>query len=130
MRKRGKQGRPIWDLVRVWKALQYSLAGLNHAARYEPAFRQEIVLTCVMIPLACVIPVSTLLKLFLITAHLIVLIVELLNTAIECVVDKVCPEYDPLVKQAKDMGSAAVLLSLVILALVWAVALYRLPVFR
>lgn len=130
MKKSEKRGGPVWDVARVGKALTYSLAGLRHAMRFEAAFRQEIALTCALIPLACLIPVSTLLKLLLIAANIGVLIVELLNTGIEAVVDKICPEFDPLAKQAKDMGAAAVFLSFLLLGTFWAVALWRLTGFE
>ncbi|MDM8538161.1 diacylglycerol kinase [Desulfobacterales bacterium HSG17] len=116
---------PKTGLGRIWKAFFYSIDGLKHGIKNEAAVRQEVLLSCVLIPAALLIPVSSILKLLLLICNLIVVITELLNSGIECVVDKVCPDYDPLAKQAKDMGSAAVFLSLVCLVLAWLFALFE-----
>ena len=79
----------------------------------------------VLLPVLVLIPVSGVVKLLLFTCNCLVLIVELLNSAIEAVVDKVSPEYDELAGRAKDMGSAAVLISLVAAGVVWLYALYN-----
>ncbi|GBC60808.1 diacylglycerol kinase [Desulfonema ishimotonii] len=113
-------------LGRIRNALFYSLDGLRHGIRNEPAIRQEALLSCILIPGALLLPFPAIYKLILIITNTGVLITELLNSAIESVVDKVCPEYDPLAKQAKDMGSAAVLLSLILLTLSWLFALHSL----
>ncbi len=113
-------------LARVIQAGMYSVSGLLHAARHEQAFRQECLLACVLIPLSLLVPVTPLLKLILLLCMLIVMLTELLNTAIEAVVDHASPEFHQLAKQAKDMGSAAVLISLVMLAAAWAFALAEL----
>ena len=89
------------------------------AYRGEDAFRQEVLLAVVLIPIALLSPVSAIAKALLIGSVLLVLIVELLNSAIEAVTDRVSIEDHVLAKQAKDMGSAAVLVSLVLLAAVW-----------
>lgn len=110
-------------IERIVRATGYSLAGLKHAITREPAFRQEFALTCLLVPLALLLPVSRVLQLILVLANLAVLVVELLNTAIEVTVDRGGLGYHDLARQAKDMGSAAVLLSLLCLALCWVVAL-------
>ena len=80
----------------------------------------------ILLPVIILIPVAPVLKLFLFAANSLVLIVELLNSAIEAVVDKVSPEFHTLAERAKDMGSAAVLLSLILAGVVWAAAVFDL----
>jgi diacylglycerol kinase (ATP) len=116
---KGKTG-----LLRIWKALSYSLAGLRAAFRHEDAFRQECLLAIVLIPLALFIPTSAIGKALLIGSVLLMLVVELVNSAIEATVDRVSLEHHRLAKRAKDIGSAAVLLALVNLALVWALVIF------
>ncbi|RJF94988.1 diacylglycerol kinase [Noviherbaspirillum saxi] len=104
---------------RVLAAVRYSLAGLKTAWRTEHAFRQELM---VMIPaamLALFLPVTLMQKLALIVVLLLVLIVELINSAIEAVVDRISLECHPLSKNAKDFGSAAVCLALLLAGLTW-----------
>jgi diacylglycerol kinase (ATP) len=112
---KGKTG-----LQRVWNALHYSLAGLRAAYRYEDAFRQETWLAVVLIPLALLLPVGWLGKGLLVASVLLVLVVELLNSAVEAVVDRVSLENHRLAKRAKDIGSAAVLVTLLLVVVVWA----------
>lgn len=112
---KGKTG-----LRRVWNAFHYSLAGLRAALRYEDAFRQEALLAALLIPLACWLPVSGAGRALLIGSVLLVLIVELLNSAVEAAVDRISLENHRLAKRAKDIGSAAVLLALLDVAAVWA----------
>jgi len=116
---------PAKGLIRIWKALFYSLDGLRHGFLNEAAVRQEIILCIILIPAALMLPVSGILKLVLVICHFAVLITELLNSAVEAVVDRLCPGYDPMAKQAKDMGSAAVFLSLLSLAAAWGLALWQ-----
>jgi diacylglycerol kinase (ATP) len=106
-------------LARVWRAFFYSHDGLIAAYKNEAAFRQEVWLALVLIPLSFFLPVSTLGKALMIASVLLVLIVELLNSAIEAVVDLASPGQHELAKRAKDMGSAAVLISLVNVGCVW-----------
>jgi len=115
---KGKTG-----LRRVWNAFHYSLAGLRAALRYEDAFRQEAALAALLIPLACWLPVSGAGRALLIGSVLLVLIVELLNSAVEAAVDRISLENHRLAKRAKDIGSAAVLLALLDVAAVWACVL-------
>ena len=116
------KGRP--GLVRVWNALFYSLAGLGAAFRHEAAFRLEIVLAVILIPAALLLPVSALGRALMIGAVFLILIVELVNAAIEAAVDRISLEEHPLAKRAKDLGSAAVFVSLVNLAAVWLLVLF------
>ncbi|MBS1144546.1 MAG: diacylglycerol kinase [Proteobacteria bacterium] len=118
---KGKTG-----LRRVWNALGYSLAGLKAAYLCEDAFRQEVLLAAVLIPVACLLPVPWLGRGVMIASVLLVLVVELINSAIEAVVDRVSLENHRLAKRAKDIGSAAVLVSLLIVFVVWAGALMEL----
>ena len=111
---KGKTG-----LQRVWNALHYSLAGLRAAFACEDAFRQEALLASVLIPASFLLPVSGLGRALMIASVLLVLIVELLNSAIEAAVDRVSLDRHHLSKRAKDIGSAAVLLALINVVLVW-----------
>lgn len=109
-------------LRRVWHAARYSWSGLL-AGWQEPAFRQEALLAIVLLPAAVWLGRSWVETVLLIGSVVAVLVVELLNTAIESVVDRVGPEWHALSKRAKDMGSAAVLLSLLLCTGVWLAAL-------
>jgi diacylglycerol kinase (ATP) len=111
---KGKTG-----LRRVWNALNYSLAGLKAAYLCEDAFRQEVLLTALLVPVACLLPVPWMGRGLMIASVLLVLVVELLNSAIEAVVDRVSLENHRLAKRAKDIGSAAVLISLILVLVVW-----------
>ncbi|MBI3230728.1 MAG: diacylglycerol kinase [Burkholderiales bacterium] len=112
-------------LKRIFSAFFYSIDGLKYATQHEQAFRQELVLVIVGSIIALLLPVSAFQKLVLIAVLILVLIVELLNSAVEAVVDRVSLERHPLSKNAKDFGSAAVLLSLILVAATWAVVLYN-----
>jgi diacylglycerol kinase (ATP) len=111
---KGKTG-----LRRIVSAARYSIDGLIAAARNEDAFRQELIVTAVFIPLAFWVGENGFERALLIAAVLLVLIVELLNSAIEATVDRISFENHRLAKRAKDIGSAAVMLSLVSAGLVW-----------
>ncbi len=106
-------------LRRLWLALGYSLKGLRSAFRYEAAFRQEVLLLLLAVPLAFLVAQTGLQVVLLIGVVLLVLVVELLNSAIENVVDRLGEEFHPLAGRAKDQGSAAVLVALVLAGLVW-----------
>ena len=110
-------------IARVFAAFSYSADGLGAAFRHEAAFRQELALYILLLPLLYLLPVSLPFKCLLFSANTLVLIVELLNSAVESVVDLVSPDYNIYAKRAKDMGSAAVLLSLIIAAGLWVSAL-------
>lgn len=106
-------------LVRIWRAFFYSLAGFSAALKYEHAFRQELFLVLALLPLAVFLPLSIGEKALLISTLLLVLVVELLNSAIEAVVDRISLDNHDLSKRAKDLGSAAVFLSCVIVIVIW-----------
>lgn len=110
-------------LTRILHAGGYSLAGLRAAYRGEAAFRQLLLLNAVLIPTACLLDVSRGERALLILAPFLALIVELLNSAIEAAIDRISLALHPLSKQAKDMGSAAQLLALTLIALTWGVIL-------
>ena len=113
-------------LTRFFRACGASRKGLIGAFREEAAFRQELALAVVTVPLGLWLGHSGVERALLVAPVLLLLIVELLNSAIEAVVDRVSPERSELAALAKDMGSAAVLLSLLLWALVWVlVLLYR-----
>jgi diacylglycerol kinase (ATP) len=116
---KGKSG-----LVRLINAARYSRDGLVEAWRCEDAFRQEVVLAIVLIPLALALPVTAVEKILLIGAVLAVLVVELLNTAIEAAIDRDSLEIDALGKRAKDYGSAAVLIALLAAGGTWLAVLW------
>ena len=106
-------------ITRIIKAGGYSMQGLQAAFRHEADFRQELLLALIFIPLAFFVAVGPVERIVLIGLTLIVLIVELLNSAIEAVVDRVGMEHHELAGRAKDMGSAAVLLSLFLWVYAW-----------
>ena len=116
---KGKTG-----LARVWNALFYSIDGLKAAIRHEDAFRQELLLALFCIPLALWFGPDAVGRALMIGALFLVLIVELINSAIEAVVDRVSLENHHLAKRAKDIGSAAVLLSLVNATAIWILILF------
>ena len=119
-----QKARDGWD--RIVHATGYSLSGLGAAWRHESAFRQECMLALVLWPVAMWLGRSWVETALLAGSVMLVLIVELLNSAIEAVVDRVSPDLHPLSKRAKDIGSAAVMLALVTCGAVWVSALWRL----
>ena len=112
-----------FGLQRLWRALGYSYAGLRAAFSFEAAFRLELALAAVLIPLAFVVTDRSLPRAALVASVLLVLIVELVNSAIEAVVDRVSSEPHVLAGRAKDLGSAAVFVSLVQVVCVWFIVL-------
>ena len=115
---KGKTG-----LRRILNATRYSLAGLAAAARHEDAFRQELIVVAVLAPLGWVLGASGIERALLIGSLMLVLVVELLNSAVEATVDRVSLEDHNLAKRAKDLGSAAVMLSIANAAVVWLLVL-------
>lgn len=116
---KGKTG-----LRRLLNAARYSMDGFVAAFRNEDAFRQESLLAAILIPSAFFVPTTGIGKALLIGSVLLVLIVELINSAIEATVDRISLERHPLAKRAKDIGSATVLLALVNLCAVWGLVLF------
>jgi diacylglycerol kinase (ATP) len=114
---------PSIGLGRVVKAFGYSLDGLAGAWRTEGAFRQEVIAAVLLVPIACLVPVSLLERALLVGSVLMVMVVELLNSSIESAIDRISLERHPLSKRAKDTGSAAVLVAIVIALLTWGAVL-------
>jgi diacylglycerol kinase (ATP) len=116
---KGKTG-----LTRVWNAMFYSVAGLRAAYQHEDAFRQEVWLAVLLIPLALLLPASGIGHALMIASVLLVLIVELVNSAIEAAIDRISLEKHNLSKRAKDIGSAAVLVALINVVATWTLVLF------
>jgi diacylglycerol kinase (ATP) len=116
--QKGKNG-----FTRLWNALFYSLDGLSAAFRHEDAFRQEVLMALILIPIAVHAPATGAGKALMVASVLLVLIVELINSGIEAVTDRISLEDHVLAKRAKDMGSAAVMLALVNVPIVWLLVL-------
>ena len=110
-------------IARLIAAARYSFAGLRSAFSSEEAFRLEVLSLIILTPLALYFGQSPVEKALLIGSVLLLLIIELLNTAVEAVVDRVGSEYHELSRQAKDIGSAAVFLGMVMVAMVWGLIL-------
>jgi diacylglycerol kinase (ATP) len=110
-------------LARAWNATRYSFAGLAAAARHEAAFRELTILFLVAAPLALWLRQDGVERALMIGSLLLAVIVELLNSAVEAIVDRVSLEQHPLAKRAKDIGSAAVMLALLNAAVVWLLVL-------
>lgn len=111
-------------LDRLWHATRYSLNGLT-AGWGEPAFRMEACLAIVLVPLAFVVGQDWVQIALLVAGVLLVMIVELLNTAVEAAIDRIGPEWHDLSKRAKDMGSAAVFLTSLLAGGIWLAALWQ-----
>lgn len=111
------------DVLRIIRAIKHSLHGFSAAWKNEQAFRQEIILGIILAPILCFMSISFEKKAILVAAFIFLLIVELLNSAIEALSDRV--SYDPhhLIKNAKDMSSAAVLLAIVLNIIAWIICL-------
>jgi len=116
---KGKTG-----LKRLLNAFKYSCAGIQEAYRNEDAFRQEVILATILIPVALLIHVITIDRILMIGSVLLLLIVELLNSAIEATVDRISLDDHKLAKRAKDIGSAAVLITIINLMVVWILILF------
>src|SRR5687767_6259808 len=119
--KRAQKGRR--GLFRLWNALLYSLDGLSAAFRHEDAFRLEVLLALVLVPIALHAPADGAGKAAMVASVVLVLVVQLLNSAIEAVTDLVSLEDHVLAKRAKDMGSAAVMLAVLDVPAVWLLVL-------
>jgi len=115
------KSQPGWQ--RVWRAGGYSVQGLRAAFTHEAAFRQELLLVAVLTPCAFFVGRTPAQVLLLLGSLVAVLVVELLNSAVEALADAVSMEHHPLLGRAKDMGSAAVLLTLCLTAVIWLVVL-------
>jgi diacylglycerol kinase (ATP) len=114
-----------YSLTRLSKATGYSLAGLRAAWVHEAAFRFEVIMAIPLVPLAMWLGESGLQRAVMIGSLLLVLVVELLNSGIEATVDRVSMDHNPLSKRAKDLGSAAVFVSLLNALIVWTLMLLK-----
>ena len=111
-------------LIHAWRATGIALQGLRAAWQHEDAFRQEVLVAAIAVPVALLLPVVPLGKVMMIASLLLVLIVELINSALEAAVDHTSLEQHPLAKRAKDIASAAVFLSIVNALVVWGLVLF------
>lgn len=107
-------------LARAWHAAKNSWCGLVYAFMEESAFRQELTLFVILTPIAIALPINLLEKSLLISSLMMVLVIELLNSSVEAAIDRISFDHHDLSKRAKDFGSAAVMLALLVSALVWA----------
>jgi diacylglycerol kinase (ATP) len=106
-------------LKRIIFAIGYSIQGLKSAFKNEAAFRQELLASIILIPLACYLDVSQIERILLIASIILVLIIEIINSAIEAVVDRISNEHHELAGRAKDLGSAAVMIAIFLSAYIW-----------
>lgn len=125
MNQPGSEFKSKGGFHRIASAIRYSIDGFKHAWRHEHAFRQELLVVLPATLVALFLKISAFQKLALIAVLGLVLLVELINAAIEAVVDRVSLERHPLSKAAKDLGSAAVALAIAMAAATWAVVLYN-----
>ena len=123
-----KLPKPRGGVARIFRAFFYSMAGLKSALTHEAAFRQDVMLGIVLVPLSLWLPFVPMTKVLLNVVWLLLLVTELLNSAIEAIVDMTSPGYHELAKRAKDMGSAAVFIMLTALTVAWVVALWPIVV--
>ncbi len=112
-------------LMRVFKALRYSMQGLRAAVQHEAAFRQELALGLILLVLVPWVATSAWEAIALIAVVLLVWVVELINSALEALADTISTEHHPLLGRTKDLGSAAVLFTLVLAAMTWGLALWQ-----
>jgi diacylglycerol kinase (ATP) len=110
-------------LTRAFRAAINSWNGLIYAYKEESAFRQELALSLILIPLAIYLPVTPIEKILLIASVILVLVIELLNSSVEAAIDRISFEVHDLSKRAKDFGSAAVMLALLLCAMTWIIIL-------
>ena len=113
-------------LTHAWRATGIAMQGLRAAWHHEDAFRQEVLIAAIAIPVAFLLPIGLLGKALMVSSILLVLIVELLNSALETAVDHTSLEQHPLAKRAKDIASAAVFLSIANALAVWGLIIYPL----
>jgi diacylglycerol kinase (ATP) len=111
-------------LARIIAAFRYSVSGFREALAHEAAFRQEVFLYIIFLPALYYLPVPSTYKALLLFANTLIITVELLNSAIEAIVDLASPEFHDLAKRAKDMGSAAVMTSVFLALLLWGNAIF------
>ncbi|MBI4537784.1 MAG: diacylglycerol kinase [candidate division NC10 bacterium] len=121
----GPARQPAGFLLQLWNGTRYSFQGLRAAWRHEQAFRLEIGVLLVIVPAALWLGKDGVARALLIGSWILVLVVELLNSAIEAAVDRLGPERHELAGRAKDLGSAAVFVALLLAAAIWGLVLYE-----
>lgn len=119
IKKRTKKGLP-----RIMNAFKFSYDGFVATFKSEEAFRQDIIICMILAPIAIFLPITLIEKLFLFSTLFLIVMAELINTAIEMTIDRISEELHPLSKIAKDIGSCIVLVSFMYLILVWVLILY------
>ena len=107
-----------------FSSVRYSIEGFFAAVQHEPSFREDLLFALLLVPFAIILPVNAVSTALMIASLILILIVELLNSAIEWVIDYLRPEQHPLAKRIKDMASAAVFLSYINCIVVWAILLW------
>jgi len=116
-------------IARIMYAYKHSWNGLKHAMKNEPAFKQEVFLVIVLTVILFFLPVTTEMKMILFLSNMLVLIVELINSSIEAIIDRISTDYHDLAKIAKDMGSSAVFLSLLTMTVLWLYMIIQLIIY-
>lgn len=120
MAKPGRRG-----LVRIYHAFIYSMQGFSHAWKHEAAFRQEVALAVVLVPAAFFVAQTHIELILMLATVALILMAELINSAIEAAIDRMSHEYHELSGRAKDLGSALVLVAMIICAMTWGIIIYE-----
>ena len=107
-----------------FSSVRYSIEGFFAALKHEPSFREDLIFAVLLVPLAIILPINAVSTALMIASLILILIVELLNSAIEWVIDYIRPEIHPLAKRIKDMASAAVFLSYINCIVIWTILLW------
>ena len=111
-------------MTNFFASVRYSIDGFFAAVKHEPSFREDLIFAVLLVPLAIILPINAVSTALMIASLILILIVELLNSAIEWIIDYVRPEIHPLAKRIKDMASAAVFLSYINCIVVWTIMLW------
>jgi diacylglycerol kinase (ATP) len=111
-------------VTNFFASVRYSIDGFFAAVKHEPSFREDLIFAVLLVPLAIILPINAVSTALMIASLILILIVELLNSAIEWIIDYVRPEIHPLAKRIKDMASAAVFLSYINCIVVWTIMLW------
>jgi diacylglycerol kinase (ATP) len=112
------------NFLNFFSSVRYAIDGFFAALKHEPSFREDLIFAVLLVPLAIILPINAVSTALMIASLILILIVELLNSAIEWVIDYIRPEIHPLAKRIKDMASAAVFLSYINCIVVWAILLW------
>jgi diacylglycerol kinase (ATP) len=112
------------SFMNFFSSVRYSIDGFFAALKHEPSFREDLIFALLLVPLAIILPLNAVSTALMISSLILILIVELLNSAIEWIIDYVRPEIHPLAKRIKDMASAAVFLSYINCIVVWVIMLW------